>query len=373
MAVLQARYEELDDVAQRFDRLAVSNEQMRERVNAAVEALADGGWRGSAAQQFLAEMADVVFPALKRLTDAMIAATSTTLAVKQGLQQSEADAANLFRGGATWDYGDGDGLFAGAFDDAGNLIGPSADQPIAPWLTSLFVGGAFSLGTRVPIFGRGGIVPGGYTGAGKRLWLYIGGSGTDTTFSIHPRAGLFGRAPRNLPKPSLRFDYGPIPKGFTTSGQLVNVPSGENFFHWNVDGAQGKSGTMPLFSAFGNEITHDHQLLTNNGLPKGNVAGRFGGATVIKGVSRGLFVVGAGLDAYSIATAENKPREITRVAGGWAGAWAGAEGGALAGAAIGSIFPGPGTAIGGFVGGVAGGVGGYIGGSNIAQKVFDWF
>lgn len=107
--------------------------------------------------------------------------------------------------------------------------------------------------------------------------------------------------------------------------------------------------------------------------PHSNVKGSRLNGTLVRGASRGIFVVGAAIDTYNIATADNKVKESVRVASGWTGAWAGAKGGAAVGAAIGSIFPGPGTLIGGTVGGLLGGAIGYIAGSNLGEKLYDWF
>jgi hypothetical protein len=106
---------------------------------------------------------------------------------------------------------------------------------------------------------------------------------------------------------------------------------------------------------------------------RSSATGSVRGSTLLRGASRGLFVAGAAVDAYNIATADNKVKESVKVAGGWAGAWAGAKGGAIAGAAIGSIFPGPGTAIGTVVGGVVGGALGYMAGSKLGEELFDLF
>jgi hypothetical protein len=227
----------------------------------------------------------------------------------------------------------------------------------------------------VPVPILGARVPAGYSNAGKQLWLYIGGSGTDTIFSIHPFAG-WGRAPYKLPKPLLRFDYGKLPasgKAFLLDGTQVKITAPGQYFHWNVEGGMGLNGKNPLFKAVGGMVTHDHQLMRNV-IPQPSAIGAKTGAVLVKGASHGLFVIGAAIDAYNIATADNRIEAASKVAGGWGGAWAGAEGGAAIGAGIGSFFgPGPGTAIGGAVGGVVGGMGGYYAGSEIGETIYGWF
>ena len=91
---------------------------------------------------------------------------------------------------------------------------------------------------------------------------------------------------------------------------------------------------------------------TNSGVNKAmNITGKVG---------KGLLVVGAGMSAYNIATAENKTRAVAQEAGTWTGAIAGGKAGASAGAAIGAFFGGvgavPGAIIGGFIGSVTGGI-----------------
>ena len=54
--------------------------------------------------------------------------------------------------------------------------------------------------------------------------------------------------------------------------------------------------------------------------------------TAVRYGGRAMVVAGAAYDAYRIATAENKVRTASSVAGGWTGAWAGGEVGAATGA-----------------------------------------
>lgn len=387
--IVRAQYEELEAIAKRFQQQSEVQTQLRTRVERGVRALQQGGWQGEGAGAFFAEMSERVTPALIRLIDALEKAHSTTLEVKQLLQQAEQEAAQPFQG-----HGEGQptfnaansidattqtGLFA-PFGGYASVAGPAKGfnfSPFSPWATAPFVAGAVTLGSGpVPILGRWGQVPAGYSNAGKRLWLYFGGQGTDTIFSINPHAG-WGRAPYDLAKPNLRLDYGYINvksgQAFLPNGNAIPVPRDTNFFHWNQEGSMGLKGKTPLWQSFGESITHDHQLLTNNPLPRGNIIGEISGASLVRGASHGLLIVGAGLDIYSVATADNKVEEGIKRASGWGGAWAGAEGGATVGATIGTaIAPGIGTAIGGFVGGLGGGIGGYMAGTNVGETVYHW-
>lgn len=260
--------------------------------------------------------------------------------------------------------------------------GSTGYEPLSPWATAPFAAGASVLGPGpVPIYGPHGRVPANYTNAGSRLWLYIGGSGPDTIFSVHPHAG-WGRAPYNLKKPNLRLDYGYVNvnsgTAYLPNGNGVPVVRDTNYFHWNTKGGNGVGQhNTPLWRTWGGMVTRDHQLMTNRidpatGMPRGNVAGPVPGGTFIRGASRTFFVTGVALDGYNIATAEDKPREVVKTAAGWGGAWAGAKGGAMVGAGIGSFFgPGPGTAVGGFIGGLVGGIGGYWAGSELGEAGYD--
>ncbi|HYM01043.1 MAG TPA: hypothetical protein VEZ90_18940, partial [Blastocatellia bacterium] len=79
------------------------------------------------------------------------------------------------------------------------------------------------------------------------------------------------------------------------------------------------------------------------------------------GVGKATIVVGVGISAYNIATAENKDEAAMREAGAWGGALAGGAGGAKVGAAIGTMVePGGGTAVGAGAGGILGAIGGAL-------------
>jgi hypothetical protein len=82
-------------------------------------------------------------------------------------------------------------------------------------------------------------------------------------------------------------------------------------------------------------------------------------------------VIGAAADAYNIYIAEDKPKEATRVAGGWAGAYVIGEAGVSIGATIGVVGGPIGVAAGGLIGGIAGGAIGYYAGSEAGEIIYD--
>ena len=96
--IIQAHYDDLEQIARRFGQQAEANEALRQRINASVERLANGGWVGEAADRFQAEMHDSIFPATQRLIDALTAAQTVTLQVRSIVQGGEQEAAHLFQG-----------------------------------------------------------------------------------------------------------------------------------------------------------------------------------------------------------------------------------------------------------------------------------
>ncbi len=103
----------------------------------------------------------------------------------------------------------------------------------------------------------------------------------------------------------------------------------------------------------------------NKGLP-------FNFAKAIRYLGIAGFIVGAAADTYNIYKAEDRPKEVARVAGGWAGAAAVAHVGASAFASAGLAVGGPlGAIAGGMVGAVAGGIAGYVAGSKAGEVILD--
>lgn len=96
------------------------------------------------------------------------------------------------------------------------------------------------------------------------------------------------------------------------------------------------------------------------------------GATSAFGVLKKAPVIGMALDAYNIATSDDKVKTTAEVGGGWAGAIAGGKAGAMTGGVIGSVVPGVGTAVGSVAGGLIGGIGGYALGSDVGGSTVDF-
>lgn len=95
--IIQAQYEQLDAVGQRFGSQSEQTAAMAARVNAAVQSLKNGGWEGRGAAAFFGEMERSIGPALQRLDAALREAQRVTLQIRQVVQAAEEDAARPFR------------------------------------------------------------------------------------------------------------------------------------------------------------------------------------------------------------------------------------------------------------------------------------
>lgn len=96
--VIQAEYEQLADIANRFGQQAEANSEMISRLQQRVAQLQQGGWIGAGVDAFSREMEGEVFPALQRLTGALEQARDTTNNIKDVLKTAEDEAARLFDG-----------------------------------------------------------------------------------------------------------------------------------------------------------------------------------------------------------------------------------------------------------------------------------
>lgn len=95
--IVQARYEELEQVAARFAAAAEDQQALQERVNRQVEVLRSGGWQGRGVAAFLREMDGEVGPAQQRLIGALGSASRSTIQILQTVRQAEDDASQLFK------------------------------------------------------------------------------------------------------------------------------------------------------------------------------------------------------------------------------------------------------------------------------------
>lgn len=96
--IIQAQYDQLEQIAVRFGRQAEATAQMTLRVEQSVRSLQAGGWEGRGAAAFFGEMDGVVAPSAHRLTAALQQASSVTRSIAQILRQAEEEASAPFKG-----------------------------------------------------------------------------------------------------------------------------------------------------------------------------------------------------------------------------------------------------------------------------------
>lgn len=118
---VQSNYEDLDRIAQRFDKQAELTAQMLQQLKQKSERLRST-WQGKAADAFTREMGTVLLPGVKRLHQAHVQARTTVLAIRKTMEAAEHEAAGLFRSTGTEGAANGDG-FGGAISEGGTTPG----------------------------------------------------------------------------------------------------------------------------------------------------------------------------------------------------------------------------------------------------------
>lgn len=95
---IRAEYDHLEGLAQRFaERMSAADDYLRQ-MYLHLEDLRAGGWIGQGANNFYAEMDELVLPAMTRLVEVLEASSQTVSTIRAALQQAEDDAASLFGG-----------------------------------------------------------------------------------------------------------------------------------------------------------------------------------------------------------------------------------------------------------------------------------
>ncbi len=100
-SIVQAQYDQLTDIAQRFQRQSEANAALKQRLQQHYQPLQQGGWQGRGSQAFFAEMENEIFPAMDRLIQALSQASRVTIQIQQVLREAEEEAARPFRQGET--------------------------------------------------------------------------------------------------------------------------------------------------------------------------------------------------------------------------------------------------------------------------------
>lgn len=94
---IRADYDELEQVASRFATQSQAVQQMMQKVNQSANKLISGDWKGRGIEAFTNEMTDEVFPATKRLYEALEEASRATNDIAQTLKTAEEEACSPFR------------------------------------------------------------------------------------------------------------------------------------------------------------------------------------------------------------------------------------------------------------------------------------
>jgi WXG100 family type VII secretion target len=93
---IQANYDSLRQISLTFSREAQKLDHMLQQVGRTCEGLQNGGWKGSGANAFFAEMNELVIPGMRRLVSALDDASSTTQKISNAFEQAETEASYIF-------------------------------------------------------------------------------------------------------------------------------------------------------------------------------------------------------------------------------------------------------------------------------------
>ncbi|MCB0168514.1 MAG: WXG100 family type VII secretion target [Anaerolineae bacterium] len=141
--VIQADYEQLEQIAGQFANQGEATEALLQRIRQHFQPLENGGWIGRGAEAFFKEMNGELLPALTRMGTALELANRTTQEISQEVNQAEEEAANLFQGDSAASGGQpvavngaGPGAVSGTpgVNGAGPSAGPSPSTANEPGL-----------------------------------------------------------------------------------------------------------------------------------------------------------------------------------------------------------------------------------------------
>lgn len=94
---IRVDYDELDEVAIKFGRLAEDSYELFLKVRRAEDALRYEGWTGREASRFYDEVEESVLPALRRLVEALEGARAISCQIKEQMEAAEREAIASFR------------------------------------------------------------------------------------------------------------------------------------------------------------------------------------------------------------------------------------------------------------------------------------
>jgi len=112
--IIQMDYEQGERIAEEFSHKSAELQQLIQTVQRCVQALEAGDWEGLGAHNFFSEMKQLIFPALRRLDEALRQGNRSMKQIARHFQQAEDDAGALFRGadGRALPLGVGGGIAA---------------------------------------------------------------------------------------------------------------------------------------------------------------------------------------------------------------------------------------------------------------------
>jgi WXG100 family type VII secretion target len=115
---VQADYERLQQIAQRFIKQAEQTQHVTQRVKDEMGRLQQS-WEGKGADAFFREMNQVFLPAIVRLQKAFAQTAQTVTRIATTMQDAETEAANLFKGTSSTSGGSTFTGYGGGYGDAG--------------------------------------------------------------------------------------------------------------------------------------------------------------------------------------------------------------------------------------------------------------
>ncbi|MCA9935794.1 MAG: WXG100 family type VII secretion target [Ardenticatenaceae bacterium] len=117
---IQVDYEQLIDIASKFQQQADDMMQLHQQIQLKADQLKSGGWQGQGANAFKHEMDDTVLPTLSRLAEGLEKAHQTTQAISDTFAAAEEEAANGLQ------------IDADKMSPGGNRQGPNGAHHIEP-------------------------------------------------------------------------------------------------------------------------------------------------------------------------------------------------------------------------------------------------
>lgn len=93
---IRADYDQLQQVATRFENQAEAIGAMLQEVRSSMQKLADGGWIGRGANAFFLEMEEKVLPSTEALQQSLADSARTTQIVSNVIREAEEEASTLF-------------------------------------------------------------------------------------------------------------------------------------------------------------------------------------------------------------------------------------------------------------------------------------